>query len=51
MIFRVARAIQRALGDLHKGVPMPKSDAMTKDEFLKVVGLDYWQEVENRFKP
>jgi 2-methylisocitrate lyase-like PEP mutase family enzyme len=51
VIFRVARAIQRALGDLRKGVPMPKSDAMTKDEFLKVVGLDYWQEVEKSFKP
>ena len=50
MIFRVARAIERALADLRNDVPKPKNDAMTKDEFLGVVGLEYWQQVENRFK-
>src|SRR5207248_2146934 len=51
LIFRAARAMERAVEDLRKGRRMEQKDAMTKDEFMKLMGLDYWQEVEKKFSP
>jgi 2-methylisocitrate lyase-like PEP mutase family enzyme len=51
LIFRAARAMERAVGDLYAGRKMDPKEAMTKDEFMKVVGLEYWQEVERKFQP
>jgi 2-methylisocitrate lyase-like PEP mutase family enzyme len=50
VIFRAARAMERAIADLRDGRRMDVEDAMTKDEFMKLVGLDYWQEVEKTFQ-
>ena len=51
LIFRAARAMERAVDDLRKGRRMEQKDAMTRDEFMKLVGLEYWQEVEKKFSP
>jgi 2-methylisocitrate lyase-like PEP mutase family enzyme len=50
-ILRAARAMERALKDLRAGRPMDRNEAMTKDEFMKLVGLEYWQDVEKKFHP
>jgi len=49
VIFRAARAIERALDDLRQGRRLDPKEAMTKDEFMKLVGLEYWQRVEKEF--
>jgi 2-methylisocitrate lyase-like PEP mutase family enzyme len=50
VIFRAARAMERAIADLREGRRMAVEDAMTKDEFMKLVGLEHWQEVEKTFQ-
>ncbi len=50
VLFRAARAIERALADLKAGRPMPEDDAVDLDEFEKIVGLPGWAQVEKRFK-
>ena len=51
LIFRAARALQRAVADLKAGRRMDQKDAMDKEEFMNVVGLPYWQEIEKKFAP
>ena len=51
IIFRAAWAMQRAVADLRAGRRLDGKEAMTKDEFMKLVGLEYWQEVEKKFRP
>jgi 2-methylisocitrate lyase-like PEP mutase family enzyme len=48
VLFRLTRAVERALLALKSGRPMPKSEAVTLDEFEEVVGLAAWQEVEEQ---
>jgi 2-methylisocitrate lyase-like PEP mutase family enzyme len=50
ILFRAARAMERAVADLREGRRMDMKEAMTKDEFMKLVGLEYWQEVEKTFQ-
>jgi 2-methylisocitrate lyase-like PEP mutase family enzyme len=50
ILFRVTRAIERALVDLKSGRPMPEDDAVSFGEFEKIIGLAYWQEIETRFQ-
>jgi hypothetical protein len=50
VLFRVARAIERALGDLKAGRPMPEAEAVDMKAFEEVVGLPEWAEVEKRFQ-
>ena len=50
ILFRAARAIQRAAADLRAGKPLDKEEAVDMDEFEKVVELGHWQEVEKKFK-
>jgi len=51
VIFRAARAMERAVADLRAGRRLDMKEAMTKDEFMQLVGLEYWQDVEKKFKP
>jgi 2-methylisocitrate lyase-like PEP mutase family enzyme len=50
ILFRAARAMERAVADLREGRRMDMKEAMTKDEFMSLVGLEYWQEVEKTFQ-
>jgi 2-methylisocitrate lyase-like PEP mutase family enzyme len=49
VLFRVARAIERALATLGSGRPMAAGDSVTLDEFEEIVGLPAWQRIEERF--
>jgi len=51
VIFRAARAMERAVADLRAGRRLDMKEAMTKDEFMQLVGLEDWQDVEKKFKP
>ncbi|HVI23423.1 MAG TPA: isocitrate lyase/PEP mutase family protein [Myxococcales bacterium] len=51
IIFRAARAMQKAVADLRAGRRLDPNESMTKDEFMKLVGLEYWQGVEKKFHP
>jgi 2-methylisocitrate lyase-like PEP mutase family enzyme len=46
VLFRLTRAVERALAALKAGRPMPKSEAVTLDEFEQIVGLPAWRKVE-----
>jgi 2-methylisocitrate lyase-like PEP mutase family enzyme len=50
VLFRVARATERALASLRAGRPMAEGEAVSLGEFEEVVGMPGWQEVEKRFK-
>jgi 2-methylisocitrate lyase-like PEP mutase family enzyme len=49
VIFRVARAIERALAGLNSGRPMAEGEAVDLDGFEEIVGMPGWQEVETQF--
>lgn len=49
VLFRVARATERALAALRAGKPLAASEAVDLDEFEDIVGLAGWQEVEEKF--
>ena len=51
IIFRAARAMERAVSDLRAGRAMPESEGTKKDEFEKLVGIEYWRKVESEYKP
>jgi 2-methylisocitrate lyase-like PEP mutase family enzyme len=50
VLFRVAKAIERAVADLLHGKPMPERDAMDREAFEEVIGMPTWRQVEKRFK-
>ncbi|MFO0930721.1 MAG: isocitrate lyase/PEP mutase family protein [Gemmataceae bacterium] len=49
VLFRVTRAIERALATLKAGKPMAESEAATLDEFEEIVGMPAWAEIEQQF--
>jgi 2-methylisocitrate lyase-like PEP mutase family enzyme len=49
IIFRVARAIELAVSDLHRGRPLSKSDSVDMAHFEQIVELPYWAGIEQRF--
>lgn len=49
VLFRAARAIERALDDLKAGRPMPADDAVDLDRFETIVGMEYWRGIEKQF--
>src|SRR5205823_5628141 len=51
LIFRAAWAMREAAADLRAGRKLRREQAMTRDEFMKTVGLEYWQETEKKFAP
>lgn len=49
VLFRVTRAIERALGDLRDGRPMPEEDSVDFETFEDIVDKPKWSELEKRF--
>jgi 2-methylisocitrate lyase-like PEP mutase family enzyme len=49
VLFRLTRAIERALADVKAGRPMPQADAVDMAEFEQIVGLPEWAAVEKKF--
>jgi 2-methylisocitrate lyase-like PEP mutase family enzyme len=49
ILFRVARAIERAADDLKNGKQMPKKDAVDLHGFETIVKLGFWAEIEKKF--
>jgi 2-methylisocitrate lyase-like PEP mutase family enzyme len=49
VLFRVAKAIERALADLRAGRPVSAAQSMDMDEFEEVVGLPGWTAIEKKF--
>lgn len=50
ILFRLTYAIRRAAADLRAGKPLDKAEAVDMREFLKVVELEHWQEIEKQYK-
>src|SRR5207248_1214234 len=48
IIFRVVNTIESALQDLKSGRPMNKSQSVELQQFEKLLGMPYWQDIENR---
>jgi 2-methylisocitrate lyase-like PEP mutase family enzyme len=49
VIFQVTYMIQKALTNLLQGKPLKKDEAVTLDQFLQVVNIDYWKTIEEKF--
>lgn len=50
VLFRMTRAIERALADLHAGRPMPEQEAVDRVSFEDIVGKPAWARIEDEFK-
>lgn len=50
VVFRVAKAIERALADLKAGRPMPGRDAVDRETFEEFVGMPEWTKFEKQYK-
>jgi hypothetical protein len=50
VLFRGAKAIQRALDDLNAGRPMPEQDAVDRPTFEDFVDMAAWAKLEKQFK-
>jgi len=51
ILFRAARALQRAAEDLRAGKPLDRAESVDMDEFLEIVELKHWQQIEKKFAP
>jgi len=49
IIFRVTRAIQRAVADLKAGCPMAPEESVTFEEYEGILGLPQWAALEEEF--
>jgi len=49
LLFRIVRALERALDDLRAGKPAPKKERVSMEEYEAIVGLPQWAVIENRF--
>ena len=49
LLFRVVRAIQRALADLRQGKRMSKDEGIDLNEWEQIVDVPSWEEIEKRF--
>lgn len=49
VIFRVTRAIQKAVNDLKAGRPMPADDSVTSEQYEDMLRLPAWADLENSF--
>lgn len=50
VLFRMTRAIERALADLHAGRPMSAEDAVDRISFEDIVDKPMWAHIEKEFK-
>jgi len=51
LLFRATRALQQAAKDLRAGKPLDADDSVSMKEFLQIVELNHWQEIEKKFAP
>lgn len=49
ILFRVTRAIERAMEDLKAGRQMPPEDGVDFKHYEEIVGLQQWRDIEDRF--
>ena len=49
VIFRMTRAIQKAVKDLKAGRPMPADESVTFKEYEEMLGLPQWANLEDTF--
>jgi len=49
LLFRVVRALERALATLHEGKPTPEGEGVNLKEYEEIVGLSRWAAIERRF--
>ena len=49
ILFRVVKAMQRAVEDLRKGREMPADQAVQMEEFLDIVDLKRWKSIETNY--
>jgi 2-methylisocitrate lyase-like PEP mutase family enzyme len=49
IIFRVTRAIQKAVADLKAGRPMPREESVTFGEYEDILGLPQWAALDDEF--
>lgn len=49
LLFRVTRALERALADLRAGRPMPPEEGVDLETYEEIVGLSMWEAIEERF--
>ena len=50
VLFRTAKAIERAVSDLKAGKPMAEKDAMGREAFEQAIGKPVWTQIEKKFK-
>lgn len=50
ILFRMTKAIQRALADLKAGHPMEKDDAVDMQTFEQIVDMPFWSAIETKFQ-
>lgn len=50
LIFQLTQTLERALENLRHGHPIPRGEGKTMDEFLEIVDLPFWQEIEKKFE-
>lgn len=49
LLFQLVFTLKNALGNLRAGMPLPKDQAVDMDQFLDIVDLNYWKEIEHKF--
>jgi len=49
LIFQIAYTIKTALGNLRAGLEMNHENAVDMDQFLNIVDMDYWKQIEEKF--
>ncbi len=49
ILFRAARAVQRAAETLRAGEPLAQDEAVDMKTFLKIVDMEYWKTIEKKF--
>ena len=50
LLFQIVRTLQLALDHLRAGKQTSKRDAVSLKQYLEIVGLDHWAQIEKRFK-
>lgn len=51
LLFQVTRTLQRSLGNLKAGRPMPQDESVTMLQFEKIVDIMYWKAIEQKALP
>ena len=49
LIFQITYTIQKAIANLLEGKPLDKTKSVDMDEFLNIVDMDYWKNIEQKY--